>query len=232
MMIVLNHKSNLEKAEYIKYIQDFSTIKKNHKLIICPSFINMNYSLSDNIILGAQNVSSHDSGAYTGEISAKQLKSYNTEYVIIGHSERRKNQKESLSELNKKMIQVLNNNMTPILCVGETKEERISGKVEDIIKEEIETAISGLTKLQKEQIVIAYEPIWSIGTGLIPSNKEINKVITYIKKIVPKTKVLYGGSVNEENIDIIKKISTIDGYLIGGLSLKIDKLKILLEKLN
>lgn len=232
MIIVLNHKSNLDKKEYIEYIKNFSTLESNHKLVICPSFINIGHTSINNMILGAQNVSSYNSGAHTGEVSASQLKSYDIEYVIVGHSERRKNQKESLSEIEQKIKQVLKNEMVPILCVGETQEERSSGKVETVIEEEIKTAISNLDSKQKEKIIVAYEPIWSIGTGLIPSNKEINKTITYIKKILPKNKVLYGGSVNEENIDIIKKISIIDGYLIGGLSLKIEKLKVLLKKIN
>ena len=232
MIIVLNHKSNLDQEEYSKYIENFSSLETKHQLVVCPSFINIGQLPANNIVLGAQNISSHPSGAHTGEISAKQLKSYNVEYVIIGHSERRKEQQESLFELNKKIKQALKSNINPILCVGETKEERSSGQIETILKEEITTAITSLSKEDQEKIIIAYEPIWSIGTGLIPSNKDISKTINYIKKLLPNTKVLYGGSVNEENIDIIKKISNLDGYLIGGLSLHPEKLKILLEKIN
>lgn len=232
MIIVLNHKSNLEKEEYQNYITDFSTIKTKHKLVVCPSFINLGLPVSNEINLGSQNISTYNSGAHTGEISSAQLKSYNIKYTIIGHSERRKEQKENLLEINKKIKQAEKNNIIPILCIGETKKERANGEVEAIIKEEILSAIEDLTEKQKEKLIIAYEPIWSIGTGLIPSNKDIIKATKYIKKLLPKAKVLYGGSVNEENIDIIKKIQDIDGYLIGGLSLNIEKIKILLEKLD
>ncbi len=232
MIIALNHKSNLEKEEYLKYLEDFSTIKTNHHLIVCPSFINLGQSNPDKIHLGSQNVSTYNSGAHTGEISVQQLKSYQVEYTIVGHSERRQEQKESLKEIHQKIIQLQKYDITPILCIGETKKEREEGKVEEILEKELLSATEGLTKEQKEKMIIAYEPIWSIGTGLIPSNKDIKKTISFIKKILPNTKVLYGGSVTEENIDIIKTISIIDGYLLGGLSLKIEKLKMLLKKLD
>lgn len=232
VIIALNHKSNLKKEEYIDYIQDISTIETNHQLIICPSFINIGLPHPDNIILGAQNVSSNNSGAHTGEISPEQLKSHNIRYTIIGHSERRQEQKESLEDIHQKMILLQKENIIPILCIGETQEERSQGKVEEVLEKEIKTAVEALTKEELKKIVIAYEPIWSIGTGLIPSNKEIDKAIHFIKKQLPQVKVLYGGSVNEENIDIIKSISCIDGYLLGGLSLHREKLKILLEKID
>ena len=232
MIIALNHKSNLEKEEYVNYIQEISTIETKQQLIVCPSLINVGLPHPDNIILGTQNVSSTPNGAHTGEVSAEQLKSHQIKYTIVGHSERRQEQKESLEEVHNKIIQLQKNDIVPILCIGETKQERSQGKVEEVLEKEIKTAIDGLTEKEKEQLIVAYEPIWSIGTGLIPSNKEIDKTIRYIKKLLPTTKVLYGGSVNEENIDIIKKISTIDGYLLGGLSLQIKKLKILLTKLD
>ncbi len=232
MIIALNHKSNLNKEEYEKYIEDFSTIKTNHKMILCPSFVHLNNKTPNHVILGSQNVGLFDNGAHTGEISAQQLKSYHVEYTIVGHSERRKEEKESLKDIHQKMQQLFQNNIIPILCVGETKKEREAGKVEEVLEKEIITATENLTSEEREKLIIAYEPIWSIGTGLIPSNKEIIKTIRFIKHLLPNTKVLYGGSVTEENIDIIKSISIIDGYLLGGLSLKIEQLKILLEKLN
>ena len=232
MIIALNHKSNLDREEYLKYMDDFSKIETKHQLIVCPSFINLGNTNSTGIVLGSQNVSTYDNGAHTGEISVQQLKSYNVKYCIVGHSERRKEQKESLSEIQKKIIQLLQNDITPILCIGEKKKEREDGKVEEILKNEIVTATESLTKEEKEKLIIAYEPIWSIGTGLIPSNKDIKKTVQYIKRILPNTKVLYGGSVTEENIEIIKNIPNVDGYLLGGLSLKLEKLQLLLNRLN
>ena len=154
-----------------------------------------NYNLN-NFSLGAQNVSINDNGAYTGEISASQLKSFGVEYAIVGHSERRQYQKETNDEINKKVNNLLENDIIPILCIGETREER------------------------------------AIGTGIIPSNSEIEEVFQLIKKNFPKNKVLYGGSANEKNIDILNQCKIIDGYLLGGISLKPDKLKIFLSKLE
>lgn len=230
MIVALNNKSNLNKQEFTNYIEELNTINTKHTMIICPTYLNIS-SVNSNIILGSQNVSSTENGAYTGEISAKDLKSYNVKYSLVGHSERRKYQRETDSEIYEKIIMLLQENIIPILCVGETKEERENNKVEEILNKQL----SGLLNIRenfREKIIIAYEPVWSIGTGIIPTNDEIEETITYIKDKLPNNKVLYGGSANEENIDTIKQISIIDGYLLGGLSLKPDKLKIFLDKLN
>lgn len=230
MIVALNNKSNLNKQEFTNYIEELNTINTKHTMIICPTYLNIS-SVNSNILLGSQNVSSTENGAYTGEISAKDLKSYNVKYSLVGHSERRKYQRETDSEIYEKIIMLLQENITPILCVGETKEERENNKVEEILNKQL----SGLLNIRenfREEIIIAYEPVWSIGTGIIPTNDEIEETITYIKDKLPNNKVLYGGSANEKNIDTIKQISIIDGYLLGGLSLKPDKLKIFLDKLN
>lgn len=228
MIIALNHKSNLGKEDFLEYIEKMYQIKTTHELIICPSFINIGQISPNKMKIGSQNVSNYEKGAHTGEINPEQLKSYGVMYSIIGHSERRQEQKETIEDIRKKIDNLKQNQITPILCVGETKEERAEKKVKEVLKREIQTAIED----QGEGIIIAYEPIWSIGTGLIPSNKEIKKTIQYIKELSPKAKVLYGGSVNEENIDILKDIEIVDGYLLGGLSLKPEKLQILLNKIN
>lgn len=230
MIVALNNKSNLNKQEFTNYIEELNTINTKHTMIICPTYLNIS-SVNSNILLGSQNVSSTENGAYTGEISAKDLKSYNVKYSLVGHSERRKYQRETDSEIYEKIIMLLQENIIPILCVGETKEERENNKVEEVLNKQL----SGLLNIRenfREEIIIAYEPVWSIGTGIIPTNDEIEETITYIKDKLPNNKVLYGGSANEENIDTIKQISIIDGYLLGGLSLKPDKLKIFLDKLN
>ena len=229
MIIALNHKCNMTKDEYIEYIDKLSNINTNHKLIVCPSFTNISHTPS-NIIVGAQNVCSTGEGAYTGEISAKQLSSYNVTYTIVGHSERRNI--ESLEEVNNKVIELFNNNITPILCIGETEEERKDRNVEAVLEKELLSVIENLSKEQQDQLIVAYEPIWSIGTGIIPTTEEIKQVMQYIKSFLPNSKVLYGGSVNDENVDILKKIEEIDGYLIGGLGLKLDKLQVLLDKIS
>lgn len=232
MIIALNNKSNLEKAEFNVYLRELSEINTNHKLILCPTFLNISLYKESNILLGAQNVSKTINGAYTGEISASQLKSYDVKYCIIGHSERRRYQKETNEEIGIKAKRLLDNDIIPILCIGETLEERDNNQTEQIIKNQLQEALSNLTEEEKNKLIIAYEPVWSIGTGIIPTNEEIITVIGYIKEILNSNKILYGGSANEENISTLKQIETIDGYLLGGLSLKIDKLKVFLEKCN
>jgi len=232
MIIALNNKSNLSKDEFIKYQQNLSNINSSNKMILCPTFLNINNFNLTNFSLGAQNVSMNNDGAYTGEISANSLKSYNVEYTIVGHSERRIYQKESLEEINEKIKKLLENNIIPILCVGETKEERKNNKTEEKIKEEITSAIEGLSDSDKDKLIIAYEPIWSIGTGIIPSNSEIEEVFKYIKTFLPNNKILYGGSANKENIELLNQCKIIDGYLLGGISLKPEKLKVFISKLE
>ena len=232
MIIALNNKSNLEKEPFTEYIEKINEIQTTHQIIVCPTTLNVSSTNLKTANLGAQNVSTKDNGAYTGEVSASQLKSYGVEYCIIGHSERREYQRETNEEIHEKIKKLLENNIRPILCIGETKEQREKNQVEEILKEELLTAIQDLTKEEQEKLIIAYEPIWSIGTGIIPTNEEIKEVFLFIKTILPTSKILYGGSANDENIDSLKQVKEIDGYLLGGLSLKPDKLKIFLEKCN
>lgn len=232
MIVALNNKCNLEKEEYESYLKEINSINYNSKLILCPTLLNLGNTNNCNVSLGAQNVSINQSGAFTGEVAASQLKSYNVEYCIVGHSERREYQKESLTEINKKVKQLFAENIIPILCIGETKKEREEKQVAKILEEELKTAVEGLSEEEKSKIIIAYEPIWSIGTGIIPTTEEINEVFTFIKNYLPNSKILYGGSANEKNIDTLKTEPLIDGYLLGGLSLKPIELKIFLDKLE
>ena len=229
MIVALNNKSNLNKQEFEKYLVDLNTINTNHKLILCPNYLNIGSFTSNNTSLGSQNVSSNNSGPYTGEISARELKSYNVEYSIVGHSERRNI--ESNEEIFNKVVRLLENNIIPILCIGETKEEKENNKVEEVLSNQLKLMLN-IKEEYRTKIILAYEPRFSIGTGIIPTNEEITNTINYIKTILPNNKVLYGGSANEENINTLKQITNIDGYLLGGLSLKIDKLKVFLDKLN
>ena len=232
MIIALNNKCNLNKEEYIEYIEKLNNIDTKETLILCPNYLNIPLTNLKNASLASQNVSSYENGAYTGEISASILKSYNVEYSIIGHSERRGYQKESNDDIKKKITELLKYDITPILCIGESLDERKNCKVFDILNEELETALNDLEASEREKIIIAYEPIWAIGTGLIPTLEEIEEVFQFIKEKYKNNKVLYGGSANEENIDMLKKCQLIDGYLLGGLSLKIDKLETFIQKLN
>lgn len=229
MIIALNNKSNLDKYEFLDYQERINRIDSKEQIIVCPTFLNIgNYTIRK-FSLGAQNVSSTEEGAHTGEVSAKALKSFGVDYCIVGHSERRQNQKESNNEINKKIKQLMAQDIIPILCIGETQEERENNHYKEIIEEEIKTAI--LSVPNYDTIIIAYEPIWSIGTGVIPTNEQIEEVFSLIKSILPNNKILYGGSANEKNIDQLKKIKNNDGFLLGGLSLKPAELSIFLNKL-
>lgn len=235
MIIALNNKCNLDKDKFHEYLDQLITINTEHKMILCPTTIHISSlcNIKQNTFqIGAQDVSYMGDGAHTGEISAEQLKSYGVNYCIVGHSERRKEQNETSEKINQKIKELLKRNIIPILCIGETLEERQDKKVQEVLEREITTAFKDLSTKDVEKIIIAYEPIWSIGTGLIPNNDQIDLTIAPIKRMFPATKILYGGSANEENIDVLKKCKEIDGFLLGGLSLKVNNLKIFLNKLN
>lgn len=229
MIIALNNKSNLDKIAYAEYLDKLKNVKTDYTLILCPTYLNIGQTEIENAHLGAENVSSRNDGAYTGEVSASQLKSYGVEYTIVGHSERREYQKENFEDINEKVKRLFENDIVPILCIGESKEQRENTDFKAFLADEITTAIEGLTEDQINKIVIAYEPIWSIGTGIIPTTEEIIEVFDFIKEKLPSTKVLYGGSANVSNIETLNKIKQIDGYLLGGLSLKPDDLQKFLD---
>ena len=232
MIIVLNNKSNMDKYEFLDYQEKIGTLDTNSKIILCPTYLNINLCHLRRVSLGAQNVSPYEEGAFTGEVSAKELKASGVKYCIVGHSERREHQKETDEEIHEKIRRLLDNDMKPILCVGETKEERERGEVNQVLTKELEIATKDLTDREKARLIIAYEPVWSIGTGLIPTLDEIDEVISMIKTQFPYTRVLYGGSANEENIDMLKQSSWIDGYLVGGLSIKPQELQVFINKLE
>ena len=233
MIIILNNKCNLTKDEFLNYYEKLKNIEvDDQELILCPSYPHLGLTTASSIKIGAQNVSLTGNGAYTGEVSAHQLKSYGVSYAIVGHSERRKNQKETSEEISVKVKNLLEENITPIVCIGEPLEEKDNPQVLDYLLTEFLNSTTGLTEEDYGKIIIAYEPIWAIGTGIIPSNADISLKISFLQKHFPKSKVVYGGSVNENNILELIKNKELDGFLIGGMSLEIDNLKIVLEKLK
>ena len=166
-----------------------------------------------------------EKGAYTGEVSGEMLKAINVEYVIIGHSERRQYYNETDESVNKKIKAAFKNGLKPIVCVGETLEQREAGETEKIVTNQIAKAFEGISSENLENIIVAYEPIWAIGTGFIPTEKEIKDTTQYIKNIVwqlfdVSISVLYGGSVNEKNVQSLNQIDVVDGFLVGGASTK------------
>lgn len=221
-LVVGNFKMNLtldEVNDYIEYFKD----KKYPNVIYAPSNVYLLKFVSCGLPVASQDVSFASNGAYTGDISATQLKSLEVKYSIIGHSERRQYYDDS-KYVNLKLKQLLDNNIAPILCIGETKEERDKNEVFSVLSSEIDESFKKMDTNSLNSVIIAYEPIWSIGTGVIPTNKEINDTITYIKDYLNKkyglnNKVLYGGSVNNKNINTLEEIKVIDGYLVGGCSI-------------
>lgn len=180
-----------------------------------------------NIRLGAENVHFAEKGAYTGEISVAMLKEYGVEYVIIGHSERRQYFGETDETVNKRTLTALTAGLTPIVCVGETLEERETGKTEAVLHRQLEEGLKGVEDLTK--LVIAYEPVWAIGTGKTATAAQANETIGYIRKTLgelfcekcaAKVRIQYGGSMNAGNCKELMAQEEIDGGLIGGASLK------------
>ncbi len=235
--IMLNHKMNLEYKTIKKYIKQLATIDtKGHSLIVFPSDIYLTNFIDSKFMVGSQNASSNKDGAYTGEVSASQLRSLGVQYSLVGHSERRKYFKETNQDINKKIRLLLINKIIPVLCVGESLNDKNSAATKEVIFRQLQGALDKLSSKDIENLIIAYEPVWAIGSGQIPTNEEIEGVIFYIKDLIyknfkVKVHVLYGGSVNENNIDIIKQTKGIDGYLLGGVSLHLDKVQELIYKL-
>lgn len=226
---------NLGIKESISLISDLRSKVKDAsaEILVCPSFTALKKVKSlikgTNIELGAQNVCFEDKGAFTGEVSASMLKESGCKYVIIGHSERRHIFKEDDPMINKRVKNAIKNKLRPILCVGETLEERESNRTKEVIMSQIKNCLEGLSKDDMKHLVIAYEPVWAIGTGKNATPMQAQEVHVLIRdlitemfssKIGSETRILYGGSVKPDNIKDLMMQSDIDGALVGGASLK------------
>ncbi len=183
------------------------------------------------IKLGAQNVHWAEKGAFTGEISAEMLAELKVEYVVVGHSERRQYFGETDETVNKRAKAAIEAGIKPIICVGELLEERESGKTEEVLRTQVVGAFAGIEKEDLKRIVIAYEPVWAIGTGKTATAEEANTTIAFIRKVLRKMygrtaakamRIQYGGSMNAKNASELMAMPEIDGGLIGGASLKAD----------
>ena len=204
-------------------------------IVVCPVFTELSVIndivLESNIGLGAQNMHWEDFGAFTGEISAPIIKDAGAQYVIIGHSERRQYFGETNETVNKKIKAALNCGLTPIVCVGEVLEERESEKTFDVIKAQIEESLAGFSVDELGKMVIAYEPVWAIGTGKTATPQQAQEVHKFIRELIAKIandevaealRIQYGGSVKPDNVKELMSQSDIDGALVGGASLKPD----------
>ncbi len=219
-IIAANFKMNLTKKEIDNYLKEIDN-KKINNVIFFPSNLYIPYFSKYNI--GSQDISFKEVGSITGDTSIKQYLDFNIKYVLIGHSERRKYFNDS-KYISDKVNLALKNNIIPIICIGETEEEYNNKLTKKVLKKELDEALENNITLLNNEIIIAYEPIFSIGTNKVLDIKEIENIITYIKSYLKNTylldiKVLYGGSVNLNNISNLENISNLDGYLIGNASL-------------
>lgn len=199
--------------------------------IVCPPFTHLSEVIAElkgsKIAVGAQNCAAEAKGAYTGEVAASMIAEMGCEYVILGHSERREYYGETSETLNKKIAQVYANGLTPIYCVGEVKEERENGTYFDVVKAQIEEVVFNLTEEQFATLVIAYEPVWAIGTGLTASADQAEEIHAFIREVLAskfgaaaqETAILYGGSCKPSNAEEIFAKPNVDGGLIGGAAL-------------
>lgn len=204
-------------------------------IVVCPPFTALD-EVSDivydtNIRLGAQDMHWEDKGAYTGEVSGSMLKDVGCEYVIIGHSERREYFADCNETVNKKVKAALRCDLIPIVCVGERLEERDEGKTFDIVKDHIEQGLKDLSDNEILKVIVAYEPVWAIGTGRTATPKQAEEVQRFIRTLLAKTynqeiaqsiRIQYGGSVRPDNIAELMREEDVDGALVGGASLELD----------
>ena len=236
------YKTPQEGVHFISELNNLLLDKEKPSIIFCPPFtslFHMNEMISDlDISLGAQNVYFEKDGAFTGEISMDMLKSCGVQYVIVGHSERRHIFNESNKDTNKKLQTVLENDIVPILCVGEKLEDRESGNTRMILMEQLKDGLVGINKDMIDRMIIAYEPVWAIGTGVnaLPSQVEESHAMIWeillelydnnIKNNIP---ILYGGSVKPDNSEELIRTNGVDGFLIGGASLNLDMFSKIIE---
>lgn len=229
--IVGNWKMNQSLEEIKHFFIELSKLKMDLtcQAWIAPQFIHipilkdLAFTLG-NVKVGAQNCSNENSGAFTGEVSVKSLADMGVDFVIIGHSERRTIFKEDNALLNKKLLNAIANNMKVIFCIGETLEEREANKTFSVLDQQISEGLINFPKEKAELLLIAYEPVWAIGTGKVATKEQAEEAHAYIREKLPtelkNTIILYGGSVKPDNIDSLLQMPNIDGALVGGASLK------------
>lgn len=215
---------------------------KNVDIGVCPTYLSLATVKKNNphLIIGAQNVDYHEKGAYTGEIAINMLQEIGINWSLVGHSERRTYYGETDENCNLKVHALLNAGMTPLYCIGETLQEFEAGLTKNVVKRQVELGLRGLTSEQVEKVVIAYEPVWSIGTGKNASKEIAEDVCKFIRNLLQelfgessqKIRILYGGSVKPENVGAYLSQPNIDGALVGGASLKVDSFQALIENIG
>lgn len=236
LIIAGNWKMNKTVAEALALVTDLKRLLagvKEVEIVVCPPFTALDAVskaiLDSNIRLGAQNMNENNFGAYTGEICAGMLKEFSVRYVILGHSERRQYQKETDELITKKVRAAHAASLKPIVCVGETLAERESGHTEAVLERQVRGALSGLTPEQMEDTVIAYEPVWAIGTGRNATPEQAQQAHAFIRSLIAhmygehvarRIRIQYGGSVKPSNARELMSQADVDGALVGGASLE------------
>lgn len=232
-VIAGNWKMNKSPIDTEEFMNVFPSLVKDteSEVVLCVPYIDlfkaMEMAKGTNVKIGAQNVHFEDKGAFTGEVSPKMLEDIGVEYVIIGHSERREYYNETDESVNKKIKAAFSHNLKPIVCVGETLSQREAGVTKDFVTTQTRLALEGLTKEQVKNTIIAYEPIWAIGTGKTASSEDANEVCVWIRdeikslygEVAEDVIIQYGGSVKSSNAKELFNMSDIDGGLVGGASL-------------
>ncbi|SEO48866.1 triosephosphate isomerase [Amphibacillus marinus] len=244
-IIAGNWKMNKVSAEASSFVADTkSKVPASDKVesIVCVPFPYLQKSVAEtkgtDLKVAAQNMHFEESGAFTGEVSPAMLKDLGVGYVVIGHSERRELFAETDETVNKKAHAAFAHGITPIICVGETLEQREANQTNVLVAEQVKKALAGLTEAQVKQSIVAYEPIWAIGTGKTATSEQANEVCTHVRKTIAEVvstdaaeavRIQYGGSVKPDNIDELLAQSDIDGALVGGASLEADSFLKLVE---
>ncbi len=237
------NKTLSEAIDLVDKIKNGSKEVDNVDIIVSPPFVSIKSVVDglkgSNVQVAAQNCHWEESGAYTGEISVSMIKSTGAEFVIVGHSERRKYFSETDEVVNKKAKLVLASGMTPIICIGETLEERESDKTFEVVERQVKGAFSGMEEEKAEQVILAYEPVWAIGTGKTATPDQAQEVHSKIRALIEELysgdiaqskRILYGGSMKPDNCEELMKEPDIDGGLIGGASLKHDSFTDIIRK--
>ncbi len=227
------HKTTAESVELVRSLLKETTEAKDVEIVVAPVFTSLG-NVADaiagsDIRLAAQNCYPEKSGAFTGEVSPFLLKDIGCSYVIVGHSERRQIFKEDDAFINKKVKAVLAEGLTAILCIGETLQEREAQRMFDVLSVQVKVGLDGLSAAEMENVVIAYEPVWAIGTGKTATNEQAQEAHAFIRGLLTemfdedvsqKVRILYGGSVKPDNVDGLMTQPDVDGALVGGASLK------------
>lgn len=220
-LIVANWKMNCSIDEATSLLQHLQNIACDNDIVVCPSFAHLYLAKEFHLTFGAQNCAATENGAFTGEISAAMLKDMGCRYVILGHSERRQLFQETDSTIKTKLNKAIEHGLTPIVCIGEPLDTYKAGKTKEYIKSQLDNL-----ELPAHNIAIAYEPIWAIGSGLIPSIEEVSEILAFITSYTHNQfRTLYGGSVSDKNCISLADIKDLDGFLVGGASLKIEQFK-------